>query len=84
MPASAPTTSSGDSGGSYGESIPVISRIVAIVDTYDAMARLRLYGEPVSHLDIMKELARVAGSQHDAYLSGKFAQTIDASPFRTA
>jgi HD-GYP domain-containing protein (c-di-GMP phosphodiesterase class II) len=70
--------------GLSGESIPVVSRIVAIVDTYDAMARLRLYGEPVSHRDIMTELARVAGTQHDRYLSDAFAKTIGASPFRAA
>ena len=65
-----------------GESIPVVSRIVAIVDTYDAMARLRLYGEPVAHRDIMKELARVSGTQHDPYFSSKFAEIVGASPFR--
>ena len=70
--------------GLSGEAIPVISRIVAIADTYDAMARLRLYGAPISHRQIMTELARVSGTQHDAYLSGKFAQIIDTSPFRTA
>ena len=67
-----------------GESIPVVSRIVAIVDTYDAMARLRLYGEPVSHRDIMRELARVSGTQHDPYFSAKFAEVIAESPFSAA
>jgi HD-GYP domain-containing protein (c-di-GMP phosphodiesterase class II) len=66
------------------EAIPVLSRIVAIVDTYDAMARLRLYGPPVPHQEIMNELARVSGTQHDPSLSGKFAQIIEASQFRAA
>ena len=74
-------------GGGYpdglaGEAIPVLARIVAIVDTYDAMARLRIYGPGVAHRDIMKELARVAGEQHDAYLSQKFAEVIVGSPHR--
>ena len=66
-----------------GEAIPVLSRIVAIVDTYDAMARLRLYGPTVPHREIMIELARVSGEQHDPYLSQKFAEIIETSPYRT-
>jgi len=69
--------------GLSGEAIPVLSRIVAIVDTYDAMARLRLYGPPVQHREIMKELARVSGTQHDPYFSAKFVEIVDASPFKT-
>jgi HD-GYP domain-containing protein (c-di-GMP phosphodiesterase class II) len=75
-------------GGGYpdglsGEAVPVSSRIVAIVDTYDAMARLRLYGPGVAHREIMIELDRVSGTQHDPYLSRKFAEIIDGSPYRT-
>lgn len=70
--------------GLSGESIPPLSRIVAIVDTYDAMARLRLYGQPVPHKEIMKELARVSGTQHDPYFSARFAEIIEGSPFKTA
>ena len=67
-----------------GESILVLSRIVAIVETYDAMGRTRLYGQPLGHAEIMRELQRVAGTQHDPYLTHKFAEIIDASPFKTA
>ena len=70
--------------GLSGESIPAIARIIAIVDTYDAMARLRMYGDPVPHREIMKELARVSGTQHDPYFSTKFAEIVETSPFRTA
>jgi HD-GYP domain-containing protein (c-di-GMP phosphodiesterase class II) len=62
--------------GLAGEAIPVLSRIVAIVDTYDAMARLRSYGPGIRHREIMGELARVSGEQHDPYLSRKFAEVI--------
>jgi HD-GYP domain-containing protein (c-di-GMP phosphodiesterase class II) len=75
---------SGYPDGVAGESIPVLSRIVAIADTYDAMARLRMYGQPVPHRDIMKELARVAGTQHDPYISSHFAHIIESSSFKTA
>jgi HD-GYP domain-containing protein (c-di-GMP phosphodiesterase class II) len=65
-----------------GEAIPFLSRIVAIVDSYDAMARFRVYGAPLSHDEIMRELHRVAGSQHDAYLSGKFGIAVRNSVFK--
>ena len=68
--------------GLAGESIPILARIVAIADTYDAMARLRTYGDPVTHVRIMQELQRVAGGQHDAYLSAKFTVVIESSPFK--
>ena len=68
--------------GISGESIPVFARIVAIADTYDAMARLRTYGDPLPHVQIMQELQRVAGTQHDAYLSAKFSVAIERSPLR--
>ena len=65
--------------GLVGDAIPVYSRIVAIVDTYDAMARLRAYGQGIRHRDIMAELARVSGEQHDPYLSRRFAEVIAGS-----
>ena len=68
--------------GLAGESISILARIVAIADTYDAMARLRTYGDPVTHVRIMQELQRVAGGQHDAYLSAKFSVVIESSPFK--
>jgi HD-GYP domain-containing protein (c-di-GMP phosphodiesterase class II) len=68
--------------GLVGDSIPLVSRIVAIADTYDAMASLRTYGDPLPHAQIVRELERVAGTQHDAYLTGKFAAVIENSPFR--
>ena len=74
-------------GGGYpdglkGEAIPALARIVAVADSYDAMARLRIYGAPRPHADIMAELHRVAGQQHDPYCLSKFARFIDRSAFR--
>ena len=70
--------------GLAGEAIPVLARIIAIVDTYDAMSGLRMYGPPQTHPQIMKELARVAGTQHDAHLSALFAGLIEGSAFTTS
>jgi HD-GYP domain-containing protein (c-di-GMP phosphodiesterase class II) len=76
-------------GGGYpdgiaGETIPILSRIIAVVDTYDAMASLRTYGPTLKHRPIMVELHRVAGTQHDPYLTGQFAALIERSRFRVA
>lgn len=66
-----------------GESIPVLSRIIAVVDAYDAMATLRHYGPLKSHTSIMAELRRCEGAQHDAYMIRHFEQIIETSPHRT-
>jgi HD-GYP domain-containing protein (c-di-GMP phosphodiesterase class II) len=68
--------------GLAGEQISVLARIVAIADTYDAMARTRMYGRPWSHDGIMAELLREKGQQHDASLIDKFATLIEHSRFR--
>ena len=68
--------------GLAGESIPILSRIVAVADTYDAMSQLRTYGAPLAHDQIMRELERVAGTQHDAYVTARFNIAIENSPFK--
>jgi HD-GYP domain-containing protein (c-di-GMP phosphodiesterase class II) len=68
--------------GLAGESIPILARIVAVADAYDAMARLRPYGTRRTHGEIMDELQREAGSQHDPYLVTKLAAIIESSQFR--
>jgi HD-GYP domain-containing protein (c-di-GMP phosphodiesterase class II) len=65
-----------------GESIPILSRIVAVADAYDAMARLRGYGRALAHAQIMEELLRVAGTQHDPYVTAQFRRIIEHSPFK--
>ena len=65
-----------------GESIPALSRIIAVVDAYDAMATLRHYGPLRSHASIMAELRRCEGEQHDAYMIRHFEQIIEHSPHK--
>ena len=69
--------------GLAGEEIPVLSRLIAIADTYDAMARLRPYAMAKSHAEIMLELFRVRGHQLDAYMVARLASFIERSQFRT-
>ena len=66
-----------------GEAIPVMARIIAIADTYDAMARTRVYRHARSHDQIMKCLSEERGLQHDPYLHAKFAALIERSAFKT-
>jgi HD-GYP domain-containing protein (c-di-GMP phosphodiesterase class II) len=70
--------------GISGESISILARIVALVDAYDAMARLRPHTIRRSHAEIVRELRREDGGQHDPFLVGKFSAFVDRSRFRIA
>jgi HD-GYP domain-containing protein (c-di-GMP phosphodiesterase class II) len=65
-----------------GESIPILSRIIAVVDAYDAMSALRHYGPLRGHTSIMAELRRWEGEQHDAQMIRYFERIIEHSPHR--
>jgi HD-GYP domain-containing protein (c-di-GMP phosphodiesterase class II) len=75
-------------GGGYpdglsGEAIPSLARIIAIADTYDAMAKMRLYAAKLkTHAEIMTELHSCAGQQHDPYLIQRFAEIVEWSRYR--
>jgi HD-GYP domain-containing protein (c-di-GMP phosphodiesterase class II) len=68
--------------GLKGERIPILARIVAVADSYDAMARMRPYKVGRSHHDIMLELRREAGRQHDPHIVQKFEAIIEQSTFK--
>lgn len=55
-----------------GESIPVISRILSIVDSYDAMSMARPYHNPRTHTQAMVILCEEQGSKHDPSVLAKF------------
>jgi len=54
--------------GLKGEQIPLISRIITIVDAYDVMTHARPYKEPCSQQDALEELKRHKGRQFDPKL----------------
>jgi putative nucleotidyltransferase with HDIG domain len=51
--------------GLAGESIPLDARILAVVDSFDAMTSIRPYRGPRPARDALEELERCAGSQFD-------------------
>ncbi len=64
--------------GLKGEEIPLISRIIAIVDAYDVMTHGRPYKEPIGQEESLRELKRKAGSQFDPTLVDLFVQIISS------
>ena len=68
--------------GLMGENIPLIGRIVAIADSYDAIAVTRPYHKARQHLAIMDILQREAGIKHDPALFQAFSVMIETSALR--
>ena len=58
------------------ESIPLLSRVIAVVDAYDAMTNNRSYRRAKSASDAMEELKRCAGTQFDPYIVSEFLQML--------
>ncbi|MBI3285236.1 MAG: HD domain-containing protein [Burkholderiales bacterium] len=76
-------------GGGYpdglaGEDIPYFSRIIALADSYDAMATTRPYHRPKSHQNIMRVLHEENAGKYDPYLRQKFSALIENSSFKAA
>ena len=55
-----------------GEEIPLLARIVAIVDSFDAMTQDRSYHKGISEYEALKEIKRCSGTQFDPYIAEKF------------
>lgn len=75
---------SGYPDGLAGMAIPVGSRLVAIVDAYDAMTHDRPYRAAMPHDRARAELVRHAGTQFDPDLARKFIEFIENTPARLA
>ncbi len=63
--------------GLKGEEIPYLSRIIAVVDAYDAMTRDRTYRKAMAETAALEELRRCAGTQFDPYVVAVFLQRPD-------
>jgi diguanylate cyclase (GGDEF)-like protein/PAS domain S-box-containing protein len=62
--------------GLSGESIPIISRIIFIADSYDVMTNERIYKKAMSKEKAIKELRKYAGTQFDPELVENFIEVI--------
>lgn len=58
--------------GLKGREIPLLSRILALVDTFDVMVNGRPYKDPVSSVEALEEIERCSGSQFDPELAEIF------------
>ena len=62
--------------GLSGENIPLLSRILAIVDAYDAMTENRIYRKAMSKESALEEIINNAGTQFDPDISKTFIQLM--------
>lgn len=58
------------------ESIPLLSRIIAVVDSYDAMVNDRAYRPAMPVEDAIRELKRCAGTQFDPSIVNEFIRML--------
>jgi response regulator RpfG family c-di-GMP phosphodiesterase len=68
-------------GGGYprglsGQNIPLVGRIVAVADAYDAMTSDRAYRRALRHEVAMSEIERCSGTQFDPEIADTFAKLI--------
>ncbi len=62
--------------GLVGKEIPLLARIISIVDAYDVMTTGRPYKEPMSKEEALAEIKRCAGSQFDLELAEEFVNMM--------
>lgn len=62
--------------GLKGGEIPLLSRIIAVIDAFDAMVNDRPYHKAIPAADAVKELERCAGTQFDPGIVKEFVKII--------
>ncbi len=63
--------------GLKGEEIPLLSRIIAVVDTYDAMISDRPYRKALSHREAVKKIKEGSGAEFDPRVVEAFLKVIE-------
>ena len=62
------------------EAIPILSRIISVVDSYDAMVNDRSYRKALPVETAKKEIRDNAGTQFDPYLATEFLAMLKENP----
>lgn len=62
--------------GISGESIPMLARLLAVADAYDAMTEDRAYRKAMPHEMAVEEIKRNAGSQFDPRIVAAFLEVV--------
>ncbi|HMB95423.1 MAG TPA: HD-GYP domain-containing protein [Tepidisphaeraceae bacterium] len=66
-----------------GEDIPMLARVLALADTFDAMSSTRAYRPALPRAKVLEEIQRSAGSQFDPVLAPLFV-SLDFTDFDLA
>ncbi len=74
---------SGYPDGLSGDGIPLLSRILSIADSYDAMATVRAYHRPRGHEEVVAMIRAEVNTKFDPKVFERFAEVIAKSPSRT-
>jgi HD-GYP domain-containing protein (c-di-GMP phosphodiesterase class II) len=64
-------------GGLKGEDIPIGSRIVSVIDAYDAMISNRCYRKGLAHEEALRRLSAGSGKQFDPLVVQAFAEIAE-------
>ena len=62
--------------GAKGEEIPLLARIIAVINVYDLLTNQRIYKPAVSSQEALAELERYSGSQFDHLVVTQFVKMI--------
>jgi diguanylate cyclase (GGDEF)-like protein len=62
--------------GLSGDNIPLLSRILAVVDSYDAMTQDRVYRKAMTKKDAIEEIRKNAGTQFDPEIAVIFIEKV--------
>lgn len=60
-----------------GEEIPYLSRVIAVVDAYEAMLNGRIYKQPRPNAEVIAEIKHCSGTQFDPNIVKVFVKTFD-------
>jgi HD-GYP domain-containing protein (c-di-GMP phosphodiesterase class II) len=63
--------------GLQGQSIPLLSRMLALCDAYDAITVIRCYRKPFAPYRAIEEIELLSGTQFDPEISGEFIKSVN-------